>query len=154
MTTFITERLQKNWAVEQKVKHYPSSRKLCDRVVSLSDGSLVWLEFKLAWKSWFYDEVYVNNDFYYKGYFGGMHHGHSVAGDFDKMKDITASDGSYLGFLLIGFDDKSGTLLTDMQQLITTKQLAKNWIFLPVEQWVSKGSDQCWHRCWFAYCPL
>ena len=105
MTTFITERFKKRWTVEQKVRRYPTSRKLCDRVVELSDGSLLWLEIKLTWKSWHYDEVYVNRDFFYQGYFGGAHHSHSASGDFDKMETITAPHGSYVGFLLIGFDD-------------------------------------------------
>src|SRR2546429_357049 len=80
ITWGLTETLQKNWDIEQRERAYPAGRGRCDRVIVFADGSPLWLEIKLAWRTWFYEVVKHNAPFMYNGYFHGDHHSHSVTG--------------------------------------------------------------------------
>src|SRR5262245_44393199 len=74
ITWGITKALNSTWEVGQCEHRYPQSRRRCDRVIKLRDGSRLWLEIKLSWRTWFYEVVKHNNQFVYHGYFSGEHH--------------------------------------------------------------------------------
>ena len=53
ITWGLTEALRGGWRVEQWEHAYPDGRGRCDRVVGLADGTRLWLEIKLARRTWF-----------------------------------------------------------------------------------------------------
>jgi hypothetical protein len=151
ITWGVTEALRKDWKVEQLEHRYPGSRKRCDRVIELPDESKFWLEIKLAWRTWFYDVVTYNQAFMYDGYFGGEHHSHSVAGDFQKLELIGSDHARYVGLLLVGFDGQNAKMADDMDALAKREKLAARKWSLISDSWVTRHSPECWHRCWFAW---
>jgi hypothetical protein len=151
ITWGITEVLRKRWHIEQCEHAYPVGGGRCDRIVQLSDGSRLWLEIKLAWRTWFYEVVKHNAPFMYNGYFGGEHHSHSVAHDLAKMERIGRDHARYLALLVVGFDGRDGKMADDMTALADREGLMKRGWHLLSESWPTRQSDECWNRCWLAW---
>lgn len=155
ITWGVTEILQRNWEIDQCGHDYPQGGDQCDRVLELSDGSLLWLEIKLAWRTWYYEGIVkYNSPFMYNGYLNGNHHSHSVADDFEKLKRIGSKYAKYVALLVIGFDGKDGKMSEDMATLIKREQLDRHGWSLNEKSWQTKQSDECWIRCWFAWRKL
>jgi len=156
ITWGVTRHLQESFSIEQAEHGYTRTKRRCDRVVELSDSSKVWLEFKNAWRRWFYGQVNNNNPFFYESYFLGPEHGpdkgrtHSVAQDLVKLEAVPATDASYVGLLIVGFDGKDAQMVADMDRLAQLERLAsRGWQVEAAEPWTAKQSTECWHRCWF-----
>jgi hypothetical protein len=151
ITWGVTEALRKQWQVEQREHAYPSGGERCDRVIECADGARLWLEIKMAWRTWFYEVVKPNAPFFYNGYFGGKHHPHSVAGDFAKLERIGADHARYVALLVVGFDGKDAKMSEDMTSLVEREGLVQRGWRLLSDTWPTRQSDECWHRCWFAW---
>lgn len=151
ITWGVTKALQRTWRVDQCEHDYPNGGGRCDRVIEMVDGSRLWLEIKLAWRTWFHQRVKNNTDFYYKGYFDGIHHSHSVAGDFSKLERIGSKDAKYLALLLVGFDAREGQMTKDMAELVRQERLVERGWHLSSDAWVNRHSAECWNRCWFGW---
>lgn len=151
ITWGVTEALGKDWRIEQKGHRYPESRKRCDRVLEFADGTRLWLEVKMAWLTWFYGLIKQNPQFMYNGYFHGDHHSHSVAGDFTKLEQIGSGHARYLALLVVGFDGQDGTMVNDMATLAERERLVERGWHLLSDSWMTRQSDECWIRCWFAW---
>jgi hypothetical protein len=148
MTWGITKALAEKWHIEQCEHKYPhGSRKKCDRVVELSDGSRLWLEIKFSWRTWFYEVVKWNDARSYDGYFGGAHHSHSVAGDFAKLERIGCEHARYVALLVIGFDADDNKMSADLAALAQRDNLnQRGWHFFS-DSWMTPQSVKCWNRC-------
>jgi hypothetical protein len=151
ITWGVTNALRVTWQVEQCEHRYPQGSGRCDRVIELRDKSRLWLEVKLAWRSWFYGIVKHNNEFIYSGYLGGAHHSHSVCGDFRKLELIGSDYARYVALLLVGFDRADGKMADDMAELMQREGLLERGWHLLIDAWPTKQSDECWHRCWFGW---
>jgi hypothetical protein len=151
MTWGVTAALAKRWQVQQCEHDYPQGGGRCDRVVELSDGSRLWLEVKLAWRSWFYGVVKWNDNRSYEGYMGGAHHSHSVAGDFAKLERIGRDHARYVALLVIGFDAVDGKMTKDMAALAQRENLQQRGWHLLSDAWVTMQCGKCWNRCWFGW---
>ena len=147
----VTRALTRQWRVEQCEVDYPQGGGRCDRVVDMSDGSHLWLEIKLAWRSWFYDEVKWNDSRAYNGYLGGAHHSHSVAGDFTKLERIGRDHARYVGLLVVGFDSADAKMSTDMTALAERENLERRGWHLLADAWETQQSVECWNCCWFSW---
>jgi hypothetical protein len=151
MTWRVTEALRKRWHVEQCEHDYPQGGGRCDRVVELPDGSRLWLEIKLAWRTWFYEVVEHNDPRAYSGYLGGEHHSHSVAGDFTKLERIDRDHARFVALLVVGFDGRDGQMVEDMAALAEREKLAHRGWHLLLDAWATTQSAECWNRCWFGW---
>jgi hypothetical protein len=147
----MTEALRTQWRVEQHEHRYPAGGGKCDRVLELTDNARVWIEVKLAWRTWFFEVRKDNESFYYEGYFTGRNHSHSVAGDFAKLERITSQHGRYVALILVGFDADDAQMDLDMAQLVESEGLEQRGWHLLSDSWVTSQSAECWHRCWFAW---
>jgi len=93
------------YSVEWEVPYPALSGKRCDLVIRLNDCSRLWIELKLAWKSWFNCEgppVYSNRS--YRSYLEGRNRTYSFRHDFDKLGDLSWSGTDYRAVCLVGFD--------------------------------------------------
>jgi len=151
ITWGVTEALRKRWQVAQCEHAYPAGRTRCDRVIELADDARLWLEIKLAWRTWFYEVVKHNEPFMYNGYFHGQHKSHSVAGDFAKLERIGAAHARYVALLVVGFDGQDAKMAEDMASLVEREGLVNRGWRLLADSWRTQQSEECWHRCWFAW---
>jgi hypothetical protein len=151
ITWALTNALGKRWHVEQCEGRYPEGGGRCDRVVELSDGFRLWLEVKLAWRTWFCKVVKHNDPRAYNGYLNGDYHAHSVAGDFAKLERIGRTHGRYLALLVVGFDGQDGVMVKDMAALAERERLEQRGWSLLSDAWATRQSVECWNRCWFAW---
>jgi hypothetical protein len=126
---------------------YPNSRKTCDLVVTLDDGSEAWIELKMGWKAWQNCDGSVggNNPAYQKYLFGVPGETHSVAQDFKKLVTLAPAS-AHLGALLIGFDSDSAPMEADVAKFET--MYASGWTANHV-QWRDRRSTACRINCWF-----
>lgn len=147
----VTRALAKRWRIEQCEHDYPHGGGKCDRIVELPDGSRVWLEIKLAWRSWFYEVVKWNDMRAYNGYLGGAHHSHSVAGDFTKLERIGRDHARYASLLIVGFDGSDAKMSEDVVALAEREKFEDRGWHLLSDPWVTPQSDECWNRCWFGW---
>lgn len=128
-------------------QNYPGRKKTCDLVVTLADGSLVWIELKLAWKAWQNCNGSVGHSSAYKPYLlGSKHKTHSAADDFAKLVDLAPSI-AHLGFLLIGFDSVESPMETEVAALVKDAH-SKGWTAQHL-MWPDRRSGTCRIHCWF-----
>jgi hypothetical protein len=145
----VTERLQKSFDIEQREHDYPGSREKCDRVLTLADGSAVWIEFKNAWRAWYFERVKHNPSSTYRSYFNGEGRSHAVSHDFRKLEQLRRCDAAYVAVVVVGFDGDDGVMANDLERLATTQELAARGWRMAADSWQTRQNAACWHRCWF-----
>lgn len=154
ITWGITAAVSGTWPVSTQECPYPRGRISCDRVIELSDGPL-WLEVKLAWRTWFSSTARIvkhNDPFIYETYLGGGHRSHSVAGDFKKLEaGLDLEDARYSAVLLVGFDGKDAKMAADVATLVEREGLVQRGWHIVGMEWPTKQSGECWNRCWYAW---
>ena len=108
---------------------YPKAPRLrCDNVVTLPDGTLLWLEIKGAWKSWWLKK---GGEGIYRSYMfhpllpGLVAKSHTAAQDILKLKQLTPASAEYIAFLLIGFDSRTKSMDGDVSELAALASLDK-----------------------------
>jgi hypothetical protein len=139
--------------VEWEVPYPALSRKRCDLVIRLNDRCRLWIELKLAWKSWFNCEgppVYSNRS--YRSYLeGGPSRTHSFRHDFDKLGDLNCPGADYRAVCLVGFDCADRPMGGEINAVVQTiRDQGKAWENLIERSWRDRRCNDfrinvhCW----------
>ncbi len=129
--------------------HYPGSKRKCDNVVTMPDGSLLWLENKGAWKQYWID--YGNTGIYRSYLFhplkpGLMKKTHTVPHDLQKLATLKKPDAHRVGYLLIGFDSVNAPMQDDVCELAALAKLdAARWMAFTTSWSDGYRPGQCIH---------
>jgi hypothetical protein len=98
---------------------YPGTRKRCDLVLDLPDGSTLWLEVKGAWREWWAKKGSLAM---YRSYLLAPHvpsvsRSHSAVQDVTKLKWALPPHADYVGLLIVGFDSADDPMDQDIVDL-------------------------------------
>jgi hypothetical protein len=99
----------------------PGKRNRCDVVVSTPQGDRLWLELKGAWKHYWmtHGEAWIYRSYLLHPLIEGLDtKSHTAALDIEKLKTITAADGTHVGLLLVGFDSVEHDMDGDVAELV------------------------------------
>jgi hypothetical protein len=132
-----------------------SRRNRCDLVVSLADGSTLWIEIKGAWKEywrqqggmWFYESYLLHP------LVGGLDKSktHTVPLDLEKLASLRPDDADYVGMLLIGFDAAGAPMEQDVAKLENLAGLRHEPWRIESTDWPDPHRGGQHVRCWFWY---
>jgi hypothetical protein len=134
---------------------YPGSRKSCDLISHLGDGSEFWLEIKGAW---LITRPFVHSD---GRRIGGKrntsYRKHLFHEDESALKDVAvklssiAGPNKYVGFLLIGFDSVHLPMDKEIDELLSKGQLNSGAWTAMYRDWPNQLDKDYRIRCWFWY---
>jgi hypothetical protein len=115
---------------------YPEKRTQCDLVIHLRDSVRLWLELKLAWKSWFNcvgAPTYSNRA--YASYLDGRDRTHSLRHDFEKLRNANLPAGDHRAVCLIGFDCGNKPMDRDVATVVRQAQELAPWEAAAERHW-------------------
>lgn len=130
---------------------YPHSKKRCDLVIRSEDNKSVWIELKLASKTWLNCKGRTTGtSSSYKGYLFGDDSHPGTAHDFAKLEGLTGRYASRLGMLLIGFDSLQNRMDDDVVKLAVQERLAdRGWTLSRQDSWLDRRDERFGINCWF-----
>jgi hypothetical protein len=101
--------------------HYPGTKLRCDNVVTMPDGTILWLENKGCWKQYWIDQGGVG---IYQSYLlhplkpGLLEKSHTVPRDLAKLRKLAKPIADRVAYLLLGFDSETAPMLGDIDELV------------------------------------
>lgn len=151
----LAERLGREGVDAQCEVTYPSrSRRRCDLVVTLPDGSSLWLEVKGAWKE--YWRRLGRGDRLYRSYLlhplvPGLDQTktHTAALDLKKIEALDGVEAGRAGLLLIGFDSLAAPMDGDVAELIALAGLDADPWRVHYAAWSDPHRVGETAKCWF-----
>ncbi len=130
---------------------YPGTRHRCDIVINSVIEKSVWIEVKLAWKSWLNCKGRTTGRSpNFKGYLFGDASHPGTAHDFHKLETLERHGACRLGLLLIGFDSLKSRMDQDIIRLAEQERLKDRlWNLLHQDTWLDRRDNQFRIHCWF-----
>ncbi|HTQ40288.1 MAG TPA: hypothetical protein VMJ32_14780 [Pirellulales bacterium] len=159
---YLTEELLIAWLLRKKLRalnrnvepseiRYPGTptNKKCDIVMHLSDSHRLWLEIKLAWKSWFNcvgPPTYANRA--YLTYLNGRDRTHSLRHDFEKLANANLPAGDCRCVCLIGFDCVANPMDGDVASVVQQVSETASWQLRIERHWVDRRAHEFRLNVW------
>lgn len=133
---------------------YPNLRRCkCDNVVTLQDGSTLWLENKGAWKDYWTQKRNLTT---YRSYLlhplvSGLDasKSHTVPLDLKKLASLSSPPADHVGLLLIGFEQHGQGMEKDIEELERLAGLGQSPWKSAKESWEDSHRPGGHVRCWY-----
>jgi hypothetical protein len=119
---FLERGYQSQAEVQYPVAPAAGRRWMCDNVVTLADGTRVWLENKGAWKDYWSE---LGNVGKFLTYLNGDDK--SASHDLQKLASLPKADADYVALLLVGFDLASDSMEEQVRAFALDRKLVTEW---------------------------